>query len=179
MMMMMTGMHIWHWTVFHMETFCVGVFQHAGMSCCKFSHFDVSVSVWFNGERTMIFFWLDSLFHWACWVLFKVSVWGAEIEEAQNFRYLDSYISADSDMYTQISNRIGLAAQALNRQQNIKESTSRTKPRPQICWCHMGQLGWRVLLMMMVMMMMQGTFRFSLRQKRLFRLGYVSVLVPL
>ena len=53
-----------------------------------------------------------------------------KLEEVQHFKYLGSYISADSNIEKEVSTRIGLAAQAFNRLQNIWKSstlTTRTK----------------------------------------------------
>jgi len=53
--------------------------------------------------------------------------WGhraTELEEVQHYKYLGSYISADSNIEKEISTRIGLAAQAFNRLRNVWKSTS-------------------------------------------------------
>ena len=52
----------------------------------------------------------------------RTNVRGADLEEVQHFKYLGSYISADSNIEKEISTRIGLAAQAFNRLQNIWKS---------------------------------------------------------
>ena len=63
----------------------------------------------------------------------RITVQGKELEEVQHFKYLGSYISADSNIekeVKEVSTRIGLAAQAFNRLQNIWKSstlTTRTK----------------------------------------------------
>jgi len=44
----------------------------------------------------------------------KTMVNGQMLEEVQHFKYLGSYISADSDIGKEINVRIGLAAQAFN-----------------------------------------------------------------
>ena len=54
----------------------------------------------------------------------KTSVCGVEIEEVQHFKYLGSYISADSNIEKEISTRIGLASHAFSRLQNIWKSTA-------------------------------------------------------
>ena len=51
------------------------------------------------------------------------TVHGQELEEVQHFKYLGSYISADSNIEKEITTRIGLAAQAFNRLQNIWRSS--------------------------------------------------------
>jgi len=58
------------------------------------------------------------------------TVQGKELEEVQHFKYLGSFISADSNIEKEVSTRIGIAAQAFNRLQNIWKSstlTARTK----------------------------------------------------
>ena len=60
----------------------------------------------------------------------RTTVQGKELEEVQHFKYLGSFISADSNIEKEVSTRIGLAAQAFNRLQNIWKSstlTARTK----------------------------------------------------
>jgi len=52
-----------------------------------------------------------------------VNVRGAVLDEVQNFKYLDSYISADSNIEKEISARIGLASHAFNRLKNIWKSS--------------------------------------------------------
>ena len=56
----------------------------------------------------------------------KNTVRNVELEEVQRFKYLGSYISADSNIEKEISTGIGLAAQAFNslRLQNIWKSTA-------------------------------------------------------
>ena len=51
----------------------------------------------------------------------KINVLGAEIQEMQDFKYLGSYVSADSDIDidTEISTTIDLAAQTFNRLQDV------------------------------------------------------------
>ena len=44
----------------------------------------------------------------------KYTVRNVELEEVQRFKYLGSYISADSNIEKEISTGIGLAAQAFN-----------------------------------------------------------------
>ncbi|KAL7882352.1 hypothetical protein SRHO_G00000100 [Serrasalmus rhombeus] len=46
----------------------------------------------------------------------KTNVRGVELEEVQHFRYLGSYISADSNIEKEISTKIGLAAQTFSLQ---------------------------------------------------------------
>ena len=63
----------------------------------------------------------------------KTEVQGRELEEVQHFKYLGSYISADSNIEKEVSTRIGLAAQAFNRLQNIwKSSALRTTTKLKI-----------------------------------------------
>ena len=63
----------------------------------------------------------------------KTSIQGADLEEVQNFKYLGSYISADSDIEREISTRIGLAAAAFNKLRNIwKSSLLQTKTKLKI-----------------------------------------------
>ena len=54
----------------------------------------------------------------------KTIVRNVELEEVQDFKYLGSYISTDSNIEKEISTRIGLAAQAFNRLQSIWKSTA-------------------------------------------------------
>ncbi|XP_060570017.1 uncharacterized protein LOC132728386 [Ruditapes philippinarum] len=54
----------------------------------------------------------------------KISINNTELEEVKDFKYLGSYISADSNIEKEISTRIGLAAQAFKRLQNIWKSTA-------------------------------------------------------
>ena len=54
----------------------------------------------------------------------KTIVPNVELEEVQDFKYLGSYISTDSNIEKEISTRIGLAAQAFNRLQSIWKSTA-------------------------------------------------------
>ena len=54
----------------------------------------------------------------------KTNVHGVELEEVEHFKYLGSYISADSNIEKEISTRIGLAAQAFSRLQNIWKSSA-------------------------------------------------------
>ena len=54
----------------------------------------------------------------------KTIVRNVELEEVQDFRYLGSYISTDSNIEKEVSTRIGLAAQAFNRLQSIWKSTA-------------------------------------------------------
>ena len=49
---------------------------------------------------------------------------GTELEEVQHFKYLGSYISANSEIEKEVSTRIGLAAQAFNRLQNVWKSSA-------------------------------------------------------
>ena len=53
----------------------------------------------------------------------KSSIRGTELEEVKDFKYLGSYISADSDIEREISTRIGLAAAAFNKLRNISKSS--------------------------------------------------------
>ena len=63
----------------------------------------------------------------------KTSIRGADLEEVQDFKYLGSYISADSDIEREISTRIGLAAAAFNKLRNIwKSSLLQTKTKLKI-----------------------------------------------
>ena len=48
-----------------------------------------------------------------------VTVSGVELEEVTDFKYLGSYISADGNIEKEISTRIGLAAQAFIRLNNV------------------------------------------------------------
>uniref|UniRef100_K7EXS9 DUF6451 domain-containing protein n=1 Tax=Pelodiscus sinensis TaxID=13735 RepID=K7EXS9_PELSI len=60
----------------------------------------------------------------------KTTVMGEELEEVNDFRYLGSYISADSNIDKEISARIALAAQAFQKLNNIWKSSllqTRTK----------------------------------------------------
>ncbi|KAH1187851.1 hypothetical protein KIL84_020600 [Mauremys mutica] len=52
----------------------------------------------------------------------KTVLCDVELEEANDFKYLDSYISADGNIQKEISTRIGLAANAFYRLQNIWRS---------------------------------------------------------
>ena len=54
----------------------------------------------------------------------KTIVRNVELEEVQDFKYLGSYISTDSNIEKEMSTRIGLAAQAFNRLQSIWKSTA-------------------------------------------------------
>ena len=54
----------------------------------------------------------------------KTIVRNVELEEVQDFKYLGSYISTDSNIEKEISTRIGLVAQAFNRLQSIWKSTA-------------------------------------------------------
>ena len=45
------------------------------------------------------------------------------LEEVQHFKYLGSFISADGDIEKEISTRIGLAAQAFSKLQNVWNSS--------------------------------------------------------
>ena len=49
----------------------------------------------------------------------KTKVQGEELEEVEHFKYLGSYISVDSNIEKEVSIRIGIAAQAFNKLQNI------------------------------------------------------------
>ena len=63
----------------------------------------------------------------------KTTVQGTDLEEVQYFKYLGSYISADSNIEKEVSTRIGLAAQAFNRLQNVwKASTLSTSTKLRI-----------------------------------------------
>ena len=63
----------------------------------------------------------------------KTSIRGADLEKVQDFKYLGSYISADSDIEREISMRIGLAAAAFNKLRNIwKSSLLQTKTKLKI-----------------------------------------------
>ena len=53
----------------------------------------------------------------------KIEIRGQELEEVEHFKYLGSYISADSDIEKEISSRIGQAASAFNKLQRIWKST--------------------------------------------------------
>jgi len=53
----------------------------------------------------------------------KTSVRGSALEEVEHFKYLGSYISADSNIEKEISTRIGLAARAFSGLKNIWKST--------------------------------------------------------
>ena len=53
-----------------------------------------------------------------------VTVEGEALEEVKHFKYLGSIISSDSDIEKEITARIGLAAQAFKRLNNIWRSTS-------------------------------------------------------
>ena len=53
----------------------------------------------------------------------KTIIRGADLEEVQDFKYLGSYISADSDIQQEISMRIWLAAAAFNKLRNIWKSS--------------------------------------------------------
>ena len=53
-----------------------------------------------------------------------VTVSRVELEEVTDFKYLGSYISADGNIEKAISTRIGLAAQAFNRLNNVWKSSS-------------------------------------------------------
>ena len=45
----------------------------------------------------------------------KTTVQGEELEEVEHFKYLGSYVWADSNIEKEVSTRIGMAAQAFNR----------------------------------------------------------------
>ena len=51
------------------------------------------------------------------------TVRGKELEEVEHFKYLGSYISADGDIEKEVSTRIGMAAQAFNKLQNVWKSS--------------------------------------------------------
>ena len=53
-----------------------------------------------------------------------VTVRGKELEEAQDFKYLGRFISTDSNIDREVSSRIGQAAQAFKRLNNIWKSTT-------------------------------------------------------
>ena len=55
-----------------------------------------------------------------------VTVEGETLEEVKDFKYLGSFISSDSNIETEISSRIGQAAQAFKKLKNIWSSTSLT-----------------------------------------------------
>ena len=60
----------------------------------------------------------------------KTTVQGEDLEEVEHFKYLGSYVSSDSNIEKEVSTRIGMAAQAFNRLQNVWKSsilTTRTK----------------------------------------------------
>ena len=62
----------------------------------------------------------------------EIEVNGETLGEVQHFKYLGSYISSNSDIEKEINTRIGLAAQAFNRLQNVWKSSmlhTRTKLR--------------------------------------------------
>ena len=54
----------------------------------------------------------------------RICIGDTELEEVQHFKYLGSYISADSNIEKEISTRIDLASQAFDRLWNIWKSTS-------------------------------------------------------
>ena len=56
-----------------------------------------------------------------------VTVEGQLLDEVQDFKYLGSIISADSNIEKEISTRIGLAAQAFKKLKNIWKSTTLSK----------------------------------------------------
>ena len=63
----------------------------------------------------------------------RTTVRGTELEEVQHFKYLGSYISADSNIDKEVSTRIGLAAHAFNRLHNVwKSSLLRTSTKLRI-----------------------------------------------
>ena len=53
----------------------------------------------------------------------KINIRGQDLEEVEHFKYLGSYISADSNIEKEVSSRIGQAAQAFNRLRNIWKSS--------------------------------------------------------
>ena len=53
-----------------------------------------------------------------------VTVEGEPLEEVKDFKYLGSYISSDSNIDKEVSTRIGLAAQAFKKLNNIWKSTT-------------------------------------------------------
>ena len=53
-----------------------------------------------------------------------VPVRGKELEEVQDFKYLGSFISANSNIDREVSSRVGQAAQAFKRLSNILKSTT-------------------------------------------------------
>jgi hypothetical protein len=63
----------------------------------------------------------------------RICIGDTEIEKVQHFKYLGSYISTDSNI-KKISTRIGLAAQAFDRLQNIWNETS---------WLAQDRDGWK------------------------------------
>ncbi|KAI8493069.1 hypothetical protein Bbelb_290730 [Branchiostoma belcheri] len=54
----------------------------------------------------------------------KTSIRGQELEEVQDFKYLGSYISADSNIEKEVSTRLGLAAQAFTKLRNVWKSSA-------------------------------------------------------
>ena len=63
----------------------------------------------------------------------QVHARGADLEEVQNFRYLGSYISSDSNIEQEISTRLELATAAFNKLRNIwKSSFLNTKTKLKI-----------------------------------------------
>ncbi|XP_078581995.1 uncharacterized protein LOC144865280 [Branchiostoma floridae x Branchiostoma japonicum] len=63
----------------------------------------------------------------------KTTIRGQDLEEVQDFKYLGSYISSDSNIEKEVSTRIGMAAQAFNKLRNIwKASTLKQKTKLRI-----------------------------------------------
>ena len=54
----------------------------------------------------------------------SLTVNGSKLEEVEDFKYLGSYISADSNIEKEVFTRIGLAAQAFYRLKNIWKSSA-------------------------------------------------------
>jgi hypothetical protein len=68
----------------------------------------------------------------------RICIGDTVLEEVQHFKYLGSYILADSNIEKKISTRIGFAAQTFNRLPNIWKSTIlQTKTKLRILECQL------------------------------------------